>query len=264
MPRRRTPVRAAARQAVGSAAGAMSVAGRRKPRRRRGFTLVELMVSIGIIAVLLAILLPTLRGARDRALGIQCQANLRELYAAQLGYAADHRGRFTPMSQSGDRWEQLLGPYVTRAGHLPRQVMHCPATDKAASAAASASLYSTYALNPALQMQNWRFRRDARMDASRIILMGDKAEHQLDDFLTTFDGWFVLADDRAGQWWQYRDHAGAGSLRHGGKSGRSHMLMADGHVAPMGPRELCRDSGHWYWGGVDGMPAYSVAAGCCP
>ena len=228
------------------------------------FTLVELLVCLGILAVLLTLLLPTLRGARERALAVQCQANLRELYAAQLGYASDHRGRFTPISQSSERWEQMLAPYVSRAGMLPSQVMHCPSSGKATDGGPSTARYSTYALNPALQMTNWRFRRDTRMDSSRIILMGDKATHQFDDFLTTYDGWFILADDQIGQWWRYVDHAGRGALRHGGKDGRAHMLMADGHVADMGATELCRDSGHWYWGNVAGMPEFAVTGGCCP
>ncbi len=233
--------------------------------RRSGFTLVELLVCIGILAMLVAISFPALRSVRSRASAVQCQSNLRELFVAQLQYSQAHRGRFTPIVQGGDRWEQLLAPYVTRAGQLPRELMHCPSSAKLTETSLSARLYSSYGLTPALQMVNWNYRRDTRMDTARIILMADKADHAADDFLTTSDGWFMLADDRAGQWWRYTTHNPRGALRHGsGAAKAANALMADGHVTALAIGELKRDSGHWYWGGIHGMPTFQVAGGCCP
>lgn len=59
-------------------------------RDDRGFTLVELLVVMGVIAVLIAIAVPALRGARSAALRIACQQNLRSLHLATQGYLNDY------------------------------------------------------------------------------------------------------------------------------------------------------------------------------
>lgn len=59
---------------------------------RRGFSLVELLTVIGIIAILLGLLMPALTRARESAKQVQCQVNLRTMYSAAQIHVNDHQG----------------------------------------------------------------------------------------------------------------------------------------------------------------------------
>ncbi|MCC6581391.1 MAG: DUF1559 domain-containing protein [Phycisphaeraceae bacterium] len=59
------------------------------PIRAGAFTMIELLVVISIIALLLAILLPALKGARERSRQISCLSNIRQIGMALHGYAVD-------------------------------------------------------------------------------------------------------------------------------------------------------------------------------
>lgn len=74
----------------------------------RAFTLIELLVVIAVIALLLAIFIPSLNAARERAQRMVCLSNLRQLTTAWIAYADDHNGKLaggdaTSLAGSGSR-----------------------------------------------------------------------------------------------------------------------------------------------------------------
>lgn len=82
-------------------------------RRRNGFTLVELLVVIGIIAVLISVLLPSLNRARAAANAIQCSSNMRQIGAAFEMYANESKGWIPLATNNTDAtYDSLLAKYA--------------------------------------------------------------------------------------------------------------------------------------------------------
>jgi prepilin-type N-terminal cleavage/methylation domain-containing protein/prepilin-type processing-associated H-X9-DG protein len=111
--------------------------------KSRGFTLIELLVVTAIIALLVAILLPSLAKARDRARTVNCLSNLRQLALAATTYAAYNQDLFPLAHETSADWDfavvtdsagnpQLAPGILWRAGGSPAtgsgamRIQQCP------------------------------------------------------------------------------------------------------------------------------------------
>ena len=87
-------------------------------RKSTGFTLIELLVVVAIIALLVAILLPSLQRAREQAKAVVCLSQLKQIGYAIVYYIDDYNG-WLPMSRhynNSAKWSGILRPYLINDG----------------------------------------------------------------------------------------------------------------------------------------------------
>ncbi len=210
--------------------------------RQGAFTLIELLVVVAIIALLLAILLPTLAQAREEANRTMCSAHLREIGNGVRYYTQDEDGLLPPSKH----WTTALRPYLFRSGPRADEFYACPSDESPFDAdyGFKLSFATTRQMfcsgNDYVDWVNGAFQYDPRRryeDLPRAPA----------DFVFMADSW----DDEMGPWWDDYNFASAanrcGEYREGWQDdppplqfepGRveprhntgANYLMADGHV----------------------------------
>lgn len=96
-----------------------------RAKNKGGFSLIELLVVIAVIAILIAILLPSLGAAKERVRTVVCRSNQKQIGTAINVYAADYHGSI-PRGSSGASlaatdgtiWYLVLLPYVGHSGNI--------------------------------------------------------------------------------------------------------------------------------------------------
>ncbi len=228
--------------------------------RRQGFTLIEVLVTISIIALMIGILLPALSQARKKAEDTECKARLGQIMLAQEMHATEH-GVFTKIwnvddgsySEEGPEPPKTnLEPYLDMSPKQledPDSVLQCPSvSDEEIIEAFDNRLYgqrpSSIGFNSAMYFDQWDFIPDRIPSASEIIVIAEQAVEPFEEVLTV-EG--IVARWGAGDpfWDQVWGHKPERGYRHGVDG--SNVAMADGHVERLQHESLYHESGHWFW-----------------
>ena len=93
---------------------------------KKGFTLIELLVVISIIALLLSILMPSLKRIKQQARDVICRSNLRQWGLTLQMYGSDYNNSLTPGWSAGKMWMTHLRPYYGGSG----DIRLCPTATK--------------------------------------------------------------------------------------------------------------------------------------
>jgi prepilin-type N-terminal cleavage/methylation domain-containing protein len=202
----------------------------------QGFTLVELLVVIGIIAILISLLMPALQSARAASRDTVCMSNMRQLGMAFHTYASQNKGVLPPgfgFPAVGSDYDHCWATYLSKQMNKERTlstgnpVFNCPNSEK--------TTWFDYAMPKGLSIlglfgppaTNWRQISFYRKSSTTVLL---------------FDWHWALP---VSDWWAppsgaMCDDTNRRILRHQ-KNKKDNFLFLDGHVEPLFKNEELKE-----------------------
>ena len=229
--------------------------GEKPPSDNNGFTLIELMVVIAIIALLMGILLPSLNRARRQAKKITCISNMRQMGVALQAYLMDSENRLPPsscyLSDPNQYWLKILTRYTGE-----KLLFRCP-SDKAKN------------------FVDWDLQLDEQPDDSRWSsfalngLLDPRCSYNRGRYNNIINirqpGYCIYVSESPSSWTKY-DHThpetwgsldqAKGQVSWGSHNGTSNFLLVDGHAENLKIEQTWSWPGQcwWYPGYAPGWP----------
>jgi len=159
----------------------------RKPRG--GFTLVELLVVIGIIAMLVSILLPTLAKAQQHARQTTCKSNLKQCWYFVVMYAADnHDWVFPPALGSNIPIDERWPTKVFKPAEPNPQVMICPSDWELGAQDSEWREKHSYVLNNHMIYHKIKYNtKTDKFSPADVVVMGEKTSIYRDYYMELED-----------------------------------------------------------------------------